>query len=96
MTVKLTQTGIVCAQALVYVLVVGASLFTILTQVQIRSQARQLQQEKRIHWDALEGVDGNDLQRTEVPTGWIVESEDGQLVVVNDPDKHWLEEIEGN
>jgi len=45
---------------------------------------------KTIEWEYLEGQEGSDLQRLQLPKGWLVENADGYLVVVNDPDHRWL------
>lgn len=45
---------------------------------------------KTVSWEFLEGHEGSDLQRTKVPSGWIVESADGFVVTVLDPEHKWL------
>ena len=51
---------------------------------------------KTVQWEYLEAEDGTDLQRLEIPTGWIVEGADGYLVVVPDAEKTWLSDPEAD
>lgn len=47
---------------------------------------------KTANWEFIMGDDGTDLRRTELPNGWLVESENGFLVVIEDKDKNWLKD----
>jgi hypothetical protein len=49
-------------------------------------------QNKTVVWEALEGHEGSDLQRTKTPSGWVVESPDGFMLAVFDPEHKWLGE----
>jgi len=50
--------------------------------------------EKTVQWEHLGGQEGSDLQRLEIPQGWIVEGMDGYLVIVDDPNHEWLKNNE--
>lgn len=51
---------------------------------------------KTIQWEMLEGNAGSDLNRSRTPNGWIVESPDGYLLNVVDPEHKWLADEEEN
>jgi hypothetical protein len=55
------------------------------------TQSRRPRENKTVPWETLEGHEGSDLRRTRTPSGWIVESPDGFMVTVHDPDHDWLE-----
>lgn len=58
----------------------------------LSSTSRRSQTEKTLKWEALEGEEGSDLQRTPTPEGWIVENTDGYLLHVPDSEHKWLAE----
>lgn len=54
--------------------------------------SRSYRSNKTVQWEHLDGHEGSDLNRTRTPSGWIVESADGFVVTVLDPEHKWLAE----
>ena len=79
------------AKRLVTTVVVGAFAALVFLGP-LGSKLRVSKESKKLEWEYLESEKGMDLNRLRLPSGWLVECDEGYMVVIEDPGHEWLKD----